>query len=265
MIANSPAAKYLLVIKNQFSQVLSYRFEIFGNFFFRIFGFLVFFFIWSLTANNQSELSKLFIYYFLFYCIFNSFMTSRPAKWIGQTIATGEFSNYLLKPISFPLVNSIKYVALVSARLIMPVAVFLVAVVLRPDLFADTSSLAIAMFAVYAALGVLLWNLFMNFMGSMAFWVTEIGFTLTVIDLVLNFFNGAWIPFYLYPQWLLDWLTWTPIPYLGGFQIMIWQGDLSLTEIIKGSTSLLIWLIFFYTISKLIYHRGIKKYEAFGN
>ncbi len=40
MIANSPAAKYLLVVKNQFSQVLSYRFEIFGNFVFRMFDFI---------------------------------------------------------------------------------------------------------------------------------------------------------------------------------------------------------------------------------
>lgn len=264
MNTNPPVAKYLLVIKNQFSQVLSYRFEIFGNFVFRLFGFLTFFFIWSLTATNQQELNKLFVYYFLFYCLFSSFMSSRPAKWFGQAISTGEFSNYLLKPISFPLVNSIKYISLISARLIMPLIVFIVAGLVRPDLFADTSVLAILLFIVFAIFGIILWNLFMNFMGATAFWVTEIGFTLTVIDLILNFFNGAWIPFYLYPQWLIDVLLFTPIPYFGAFPIMIWQGSLPAGKIVQGVIVLFIWLVIFYMASRLIYKRGIKKYEAFG-
>ena len=265
MIDFTPLNKYLLVVKNQFSQVLSYRFEIFGNFVFRLFGFLTFFYIWSLTTTNQQEVNRLFVYYFLYYCFFNSFMTARPAKWFGEAVSKGEFSNYLLKPISFPLVNSIRYIALVSARLIMPLVVFAVAAVFRPDLFVGTTVLGVILFVIFAVLGIILWNLTMNFMGAISFWVTEINFTLTVMDLVLNFFNGAWIPFYLYPQWLIDILLLTPIPYYGSFQIMIWQGTLPAGKIIEGAVMLVVWLGIFYVLSKFIYKRGIIKYEAVGS
>lgn len=265
MIANSPAAKYLLVVKNQFSQILSYRFEIFGNFVFRMFGFMTFYFIWSLTAKTGQEFDKLLVYYFLYYCFFNSFMTSRPAKWFSMAISSGEFSNYLLKPISFPIVNFIRLVALLLARSIMPALVLAVFVLFRPDLFTAVTLSTVILFIIYSMLGVLLWNLFLVFMGSVSFWVIEIGFTLTVIDLMLNFVNGAWIPFYLYPQWMIDLLLLTPIPYFGSFSIMIWQGDLSSTRILECSLVLLAWLVIFFFLGRFTYHQGIKKYEAFGN
>lgn len=257
--------KYLVVIKNQLSQVTSYRFEIFGNFVFRLFGFMTFYFIWSLTATDSAALNKLLVYYFLFYCLFNSFMTSKPAKWFGQSISSGEFSNYLLKPISFPLVNFIRLVALLIARTILPVTVFAGVIIFQPSLLAGLTPVRLLLFVVASILGIILWNLFMVIMGSGSFWITEIAFTLTVIDLMLNFFNGALIPFYLYPQWMIDFMLFTPIPFMGSFQIMVWQGDLPPIRIFWCFIVLLSWIAIFALAAKIIYYRGIKKYEAVGN
>lgn len=257
--------KYWLVIKNQLSQVTSYRFEIFGNFVFRLFGFLTFYFIWSLTTNDPAALNKLLVYYFLFSCLFSSFMTSKTGKWFGQAVASGDFSNYLLKPISFPVVNFIRLMSILIARMILPAAVFVAVIIFQPALLAGLTPIRLLLFGIASIMGIILWNIFMVFVGSWSFWVTEIAFTLTVIDLILNFFNGAYIPFYLYPQWLIDLMLLTPIPYTGAFQIMIWQGDLSLQRVAVCLGVLGLWLIILALSANLIYQRGIKKYEAVGN
>jgi ABC-2 type transport system permease protein len=257
--------KYFYLLKINLSLISTYRSDLIFGWIYRFLQLFVVYTLWSVTQTSEQDLKKLLLYFLLFYLIFDSLQPARVARWMSKEIIDGTISSFLVKPINYPLVLWMKQTGQVLARLIIPIFIFIAMAIWDPVAYAPKSSLNFIVFIILTILSVLLWNLFITVIGSLSFWLNEISQLQNSINLVLNIFIGRYIPVYLFPESVKYIISLTPANYFGNFQILIYQGLLPREEIINGTIIMTIWTIIFLFISKFIYNRGLKVYEASGN
>lgn len=256
--------KYFWLLKANLSLATTYRFELYFNWIGKAFAFYVYYILWSLSADSIEEKQKLLVYFLLFHLFFELLSTGRTAKTMSKMIRNGEVNNFLLKPINFQMYAFLKTSGTIFAKVFVPTVIFIIFVPLFPSTLAPENVLHIPQFLLFVLLGVIMWNLFMANMGNISFWGTEIGSLLTVIDLGLNLLKGSYIPFYLYPNWLQELLFYTPLNYMGAFQISIYQSSLSFEEVLKALVICGSWILFFYGLNLFTYKKALKAFDALG-
>ena len=97
-----------------------------------------------------------------------------------------------------------------------------------------------------------------------AFWFGEVRSIVVAYNLGMLMISGQYIPIRLFPENILNIINWTPIPYLVDLPVSIATG-LNKPEAWRYDIFYaFIWCIILTLISLIIYNKGIKKYEAYG-
>lgn len=116
--------------------------------------------LWYLAVKgNSSETDRLIVYFILYHGLIGNIQSSRVAKWIGRKIERGELNAILTKPISFPVMETIRIISLTFARLVIPLGGFAAASIIQPDLLLPASLIHFLAFAVFVIIGLLVWNM----------------------------------------------------------------------------------------------------------
>ncbi len=262
---NNIVGKYWLFLKNQISLVTAYRFDLAWRWLSNLFEVVVYFSLWSLTTNGQTaDIRRLLIYYVLFYGILNNLQSSKVATWMGEDISSGQLNHYLTKPINFPLITVIRTSGLILMRTTIPAALLVLGLLIYPKYLAPAGWINFILFLIFTGLGLVIWNLLMILIGCVAFWLTEVRSLVTVVDLILNFVKGAYIPVYLFSDQTKKILSLTPFKYLATLPIDIYQGLVGWEELVTGMGTGLVWILLLLGGCYALYSRGVRRYEAFG-
>ena len=103
--------------------------------------------------------------------------------------------------------------------------------------------------------------------GMISFWFLEVT-SLTFVYMLLNFFlSGHMFPLDLLPSEPIDvraMVEFLPFKYLAYFPAAVFLGKIegeALTTSVAVGT---IWLVFFMTMSRVLWWRGVKRYSGFG-
>lgn len=221
--------------------------------------------LWSVTQKTEAEIDRLIIYFSLFYLIFDLICTGRVARFISRDVRRGELNGHLLKPVNYIAGVWIKVSSNIVARVLIPIILLVIFAFVRPDIAAPSSLINFVLFLISIGFCFLLWNFFVTIVACVSFWVNEVMQLLNVINLLLNIVIGRYIPLYLFPAEVQNFISFTPANYFGNFQILLFQGQLSAQEIVKGFGVMTFWIILFAIITNIIYKRGLRIYEASGN
>jgi ABC-2 type transport system permease protein len=254
--------KYFVLSLIHLKLIASYRFEIVFGWTYRFLQLYVYYIFWSLTTNNPQELNRLFMYFLLYYSIIEPISTGKVASQMSKSILRGEITTFLTKPVYYPFVQFTVLVRILVVRLIGPTILLTILGIFNSKDFAPSSILNLILFIVFCLLGIILWNLIILNIACFSFWGTEITGFLTLFDLVLRVFKGGLIPIFLFPLWLTDILTFTPIPYLASTAVEIYQSDLNTNYILKSFLIAITWIIIFGVLFKKFYKYGLSRYEA---
>ncbi|MFH1840914.1 MAG: ABC-2 family transporter protein [Candidatus Shapirobacteria bacterium] len=120
-------------------------------------------------------------------------------------------------------------------------------------------------FGLSLVLAVSLFFLVSLFLSLLAFWTEDIWAIRFVFGVVfLEFFSGAFFPLDVLPRWLQTVFNLTPFPSMIFVPLQIWLGKITGVQLIKPLVLSVFWLIAFWGIVKLMWHRGMKKYGAYG-
>lgn len=257
--------KYLYLLKINLSLIGSYRADLLFSWISRLFQMAVVFILWSITQKTDSEIHRLFTYYILFFLFFDLVTTGRIARLISRDIRRGDLNGHLMRPINYIAVVWIHVLSFIAARLIIPFIILIGFVLVRPDILAPSSFTNFLLFLISSIICFFLWNFFVTIIGAISFWVNEVMQLLNVINLLLNIVIGRYIPVYLFPKPIQDIISLTPANYFGNFQIQIYQGSLSSNDILKGFVVMIIWTIILAFITKVIFNKGVRIYEASGS
>lgn len=260
--------KYILVFKNSWQNQLEYRIETLVRFLIVFISLISVFYLWNDVYAQKAVLvgytkQQMVTYYILVGYLFSSLYASIP---ISNEIQDGSLSMYLTKPISYVWYHYWMTVARRLLRLLIGLPVLIaIFFFFRHDLYlvTDIKSYLILFATCFGAINILFFlDVIFNYIE---FWMFNSSSLSLIFDTIIAFFAGTLIPIFLLPTSIQTIGNYLPFKYTGFFLIDSFLGRNTPSEILFGIGIQFCWTFFFYVLAKILWTRGIKKYEAVGN
>jgi ABC-2 type transport system permease protein len=229
-------------------------------------------FLWGavFAATNRSEIAGYsehdFIAYYLLTMLSRAF-SSMPglASSIARQIRNGEVKKFLIQPIDmlgFLLLSRVAHKVVYYAVAAAPFA--LVFYICRGYFPGGQDALTWLAFVASLMMAFLLGFFLEATIGMIGFWFLEVGSLLFVYMLFSFFFSGHMFPLDMLPGvWgtLVDLL---PLKYLAYFPAAVFLGKVQGLALAQGLLVEFGWILFFLVASRVAYHRGVRRYSAYG-
>ena len=254
------------LIKNTWQSWIQHR----GFFFLLAFGWmlplLVYLFIWSAAAGEgtiagltQEALAG----YYLILILANQ-LTYATTNWtVGDNIRLGQISRWLLQPMS-PIYHAIsqEIAGKVVFMLFSVPITGLLALIIRPQINLTWDQGLLFIPAIALAWGLrFFWG---YWLALLAFWATRADSLLALQDTLIFLLGGHLAPFSLLPQGMQTIALVLPFRYMSAFPVEVLTGQLSSQEVHVGFAIQLAWTITAVLLYRLVWTRGVQRYEAIG-
>ena len=264
--------KYVSIFKLTWQQYLAYRLNLFLEVFGGIFQTLITVAVWTLLFRfgsaqviagfSQPEM----ITYVLGGGVISSFLLlHRQGDDISDDINKGGLSAWLAKPVSPNLMWLAKdmcrkyftfFIGLFAyavifwffaGRLVPPVSVF--------------AAFLLLFFTLLAAL--IHFGLFYIF-SIMAFWFDQTWGPRTLLRVIMELASGILLPLSLFPAGWLQFLNLLPFKFFAYVPMQLYLGNFSATEIAIEFLTAVAWVLIIFSVSVVLWRRGMKVYSASG-
>jgi ABC-2 type transport system permease protein len=263
--------KYWHVIKIGFENTLVYRVNFLFRAGFGLIPLLATIYLWQTVYGGQTSpvggysLAGMISYYLLV-TVVDTFTAVNEDDWqIAADIKDGNISQFLLKPINYLTYRLCLFFSgkiIFTVVSLLPVGIFVFC--LRRYLVAPAGGWALVCFLLSTVLAAFL-QFFMSYtLALLAFWLLEVS---TVIFMAFAFeylAGGHVFPLNILPPALQQALNCTPFPYVLFFPVSVYLGQVHGGDLWRGLGLQAVWLVFFYLLARVVWHRGIRKYSAVG-
>jgi len=264
--------KYFQIFKISFEEEFAYRLNFILWRFRNVLQILLTYFLWSTVYANPAtqafgyDRTKILTYVFGV-MIVRAIVLSARAMDVGNDVATGDLSNYLIKPINYFKYWFTRDIA--SKILNLSFAVFeftLLFFILRPPFYFQTNITVFLAFLLCIILAVLLYFLILFLLSSVPFWAPELGwgshFLVSVV--IVESLSGALFPINILPRIFQSIILATPFPYLIYFPIQVYLGNVSGWALLGVILVAVSWVVVLWMVLNIVWQKGLKVYQAFG-
>lgn len=261
--------KYLLIIKNTWDEVFTYRLNFIMWRVRVILQILTLYFLWRallppgavIGTYQQSEI----LTYILGTSIVGAFVLASRSQGIGDDINQGNLSNILIRPINYFLYWFSKDVGDKAINLLFSIAeISAFVLIIRPPIIIQENQTIIFLTAIAIIIAIILYFFFNLLLGFVGFWSPETWAPRFLFFVVINFAAGGLFPLDILPGEIYSILTFLPFTYLLYFPLKIYLGQLLLQQIITGLLIALAWLAILYLTARFIWRKGLAIYTAYG-
>lgn len=259
--------KYWIVFTNSFQTSLAYRFNIFATFASEFFSLAVFSYLWMSIYSQGNKIGgytlKGIIIYFLMTKFINlTIKSSDIAREIGDKIRNGEMSNYLVKPLGFFYDWFFGSLGKMIYRLIIYTLIVVAGFVLFDIKIHGYAE--IIYFILSLIIAYIINFLVFYIVGISTFYFGFIqGFNFLMMGIV-SFFSGSLIPLDLLPRYLIKITDFLPFKFITFFPISIVTGKVIGDELFLNYLISISWIIILFIFSKILYKKGLIKFEGDG-
>lgn len=261
--------KYLTVFKLSWENVLEYRFNFLMGRVRSLVLLLTLYFLWTTVFANKANLfgfsRNQIVTYVLGATFLFSFVFVHSMDDIADTIANGRLSLFLLKPINFLGYWFVRRIASRLMQLLTTVAELAVFIILvRPQFFTQLNS-EILLLSFVALLSAIVLLTFLDFFAGLAsFWTVHAYGPRFVFKMLMEFTSGRFFPLNILPAVLFKLTSFLPFSFLVFFPLNVYLGRLTTYEVCQGLLTQTIWIAVLFVILKVIWSRGLRRYEAVG-
>ncbi len=251
-------------------QALEYRANVYVGLFSIFSGILIEFLIWKqIFTIREIKLIRGFTLDELVVFIFLSMIVGQlKSSWTTSlemidAIRTGGLNKYLIRPVSFYTYHLMMFLGQNSLFYIAYSILILSFPVIFPGLaFIDTLQ-------VLGFLGALVLSIYLSYnmyymMVCVSFWFHEVRALVIGYNIANIILSGQIIPLRFFPDFYLDIIVYTPLPFLVDLPVSIATGHLSPKLWLGKFTLGIFWCIFTWLMGKILYNSGIKEYGGYG-
>ncbi len=262
--------KYYFIIKIELQRQLTYRIDAYAHRLRDLLEIFALLAVWAIAFKNTNIIAGYSQSQMITYVLVGWFFMSLTRGYglderVADEIFEGRLSDFLVKPVSY-----LKYVvfmsigrsstSMLSAVIIQIVVIFAFSKYIVFNL--DILHIILLLLMIIASYCI---NIFMALIiGMIAFWTQRI----TGIDYTLNtmmkFLAGAYFPIALLPEAFLKFDKIFPFIYTSFIPTQLYLGKISLQEGFYGLLIELAWVFLLYVIIKIMWKRGIRRYEGVG-
>jgi ABC-2 type transport system permease protein len=258
---------YPALIRAAWARALEYRAQVVLWLLSGIFP-LVMLLVWLAVIAEAGPLAGWDQADFISYYVAAALVFQLTGSWVlwdwQDDIRLGNLSFKLLKPLD-PLhhfVSDTLGFKLLLIVLILPI--FAAAAWLSPSIHYGLTPGRALLFVAALAGGLAV----STFMGSafamIAFWSTQSGNLFSLFYGVGQFLSGWIAPLALFPAGFRQAAHWLPFRSLIGFPVEVLLGHLGPAETAFGFAVTAFWAVVFAVIYRLLWHKGLRRYEAVG-
>lgn len=261
--------KFLTIVKAFWQRALTYRFTVLAYRIGEIGEMLVLILMWSAIYGGQKIIGGLtlqeMITYILIGNFFNVIIRNFLSSVIARDIKDGRLSMFLIKPMSYFSYILSQEIGRISLSTMMSVLSSVIVIVFFINTF--IWSFDVAYFLVIVAMVILAFitELLISYLiGLIAFWTDEVDGIYATIDRIKKFFSGGYFPINLLPLMFLQVSFALPFAYSFFIPAQLYLKKLDLSVGLKGLLVQIVWIFIFYGIIKIVWGRGLKRYEGVG-
>ncbi|MFC1711362.1 ABC transporter permease [Patescibacteria group bacterium] len=264
--------KYLTIFKISWQNTFVYRLSFLIWRLESVILFFVTYLFWFSVYRFNQEVGNYNEQTMLTYIIGSAFLRalvlqSKNADISGE-IGTGSISSAFLKPISYFGLWFSRDLSAKALNLIFFVFEFgLIILFFQPTLFIQTNILNVLAFLLFSFLGLITYFYLSLLISLTTFWYPEHNgwparFLFSVV--IDYFLSGGLLPLDVLPKTIFSILKLLPSTYIRFFPIQIYLGRVENSDILLGFLVSLFWLFVLRYVVKIIWSKGIKRYDALG-
>ena len=259
--------KYLSIFTITLQEIFAYRLNMLMWRVRQVFVFLIPFFIWRAVLGSGGEIygysfAAIMTYLFGTTVLRSLVMGSRTID-LGWMINSGALTIPLMRPINlfhFFLIRDAgdKLFNLSFILLEIPLILWL----FKPPVFLQTDPLTILLATIAIIIAIFIYFFINVIFGSLAFWSRDVWAPRFLLMVIMEIATGSMFPLDMLPEWGQKIALATPFPYLLYVPLKIYLGQdpLVWTHVLTA----LGWLTILGLLTKLIWQKGMKSYEAEG-
>ncbi len=206
------------------------------------------------------------IFYFLITVFIDNLITPTEDEWqIAGEIREGRMSSYLTKPLNY---LAYRFTLYASYRLLYIAVVFLpicaLAWVFRDAIRWPAEGITWLALGVSTVMAAGIQFLIAYALAMIAFWVLEVSTIIFIVYSFEYFLSGHVFPLDVMPHWLQGFVKWSPFTYELFFPAQIAMERVRGREMVEGLLIQAGWLVIAFLAARLLWSRGVRKYQAFG-
>lgn len=248
-----------------------YRSNAFLWAFFDVLRMLAFFFVWSAIYRKYSTVANLSFdqiisYFFLITFIKEIVETGGGRNTVSDEIYTGQITFFLLKPHSFLKRVFTEEVGWRSLQFGLFLPNFaLLAIFINNTVNLSFNFIHLPFFLLSLVFSFFL-SAFLDYLcGISAFWLVQTTTLFHLKDIFYRLLGGLTIPQDLFPVFIRKINLTLPFYYVFAFPVEIMTKNFSSWQIFLRLLTQGFWIVVLYTIYKILWKKGLKHYEAWGN
>lgn len=184
---------------------------------------------------------------------------------IAREIKDGTLSFFLVKPMAYIRYAFVREIGRIVLPGIISVSSQLVVVAIlahRLVVMAHAYNLVIMILMI---IGAFMLELLLSFLvGCIAFWTDEVAGLYATIDRMRKFLSGGYFPLSLLPPFYITLSAWMPFAYSFYTPTQLYLGRTSWLQGVYGLGIQAMWIIILWILIKLVWRRGIRRYEGVG-
>lgn len=261
--------KYLQLLNISWQNGLVYRTSLFFWRFRQFLSSLMALTVWSvLYTSNSSQIfgyeqNQMITYIFLT-AILHSIILATALHGLAQQIHSGEISVYLVKPVSlFGFFASAEVADKAKNLVFILIETAILFALFQPHIVLPTVPM-LGLFLLWTLGGATIHFFITILFGTLGFWSPETWGPKFLFFIFVDFTAGRLFPLDIFPELIQRIVYLTPFPYFSFFQTQLFLNKLSAQDILIHSISLLGWIVALYFITRAIWNKGIRDYQAAG-
>ncbi|TAK95854.1 hypothetical protein EPO05_03080 [Patescibacteria group bacterium] len=262
--------KYYTVVKNELQRQLAFRLNLLSYRVGNLLEIVVQIIVWTVIFQKvdvvQGYARNEMISYVVFGWLF-VFLTENYGleNIVEHNIFEGKVSEFLVKPISY-----LKYIfsfslGRMSVALVSSIGMMLLVILFfRDQLIFNLDPVRALLLLGMVGAGLVLKIYFAVMIGMIAFWTQRIVGIDYSLGVFIKFFSGVYFPLVFLPPLALAICKALPFMYVFYVPTQLYLGKLSVGQGAWALVFELAWIVVMYFLTKLMWTRGLRKYEGVG-
>lgn len=178
---------------------------------------------------------------------------------LQDKIKQGTIANELLKPVNFKLRMLFEDIGEGTFSVVFNFLPTVIIVAFFAQLQAPSSLLNLVLCLVSVLLGYIVLWLISFIVQSWSFWLFNVWGLITIKNVFVNILAGAFIPMWFMPEWLRNFIKFTPFDSIYFTPVQLYLGELQGYGILINFARQILWIVILYAIGELCWRKGIKK------
>ena len=265
--------KYSSILRASIMQALEYKVNSIVGLFAICTGLLIEYLVWSMVYESQGNTNSIDGWGFnrlIAYIFLAMIVGQLKSSWITAhemilQIRQGFMNQYIVKPLSFFNYHLMSFIGTNILYYIPYTILIIIVPIIFPDLIFQ-NFIQIPFFILALIISIYLSYSIYFFMVCFAFWFGEVRALLVAYNISMFVLAGQIIPLDFFPDYYVQIINYTPIPYLVKFPV-----DIAMSlEINFNQWSIMMlmalgWCIIMRALGGALYSIGIRRYEAYGS